>query len=229
MHAMRSCLRWAAAFFLAPVLAPAYAHEVTGKATAIGRTDTSVKTIVYAERLDASVRPRAKKATLSQKSKSFTPHIVAVPAGSTVDFPNLDPVFHNVFSLSAPAPFDLGLYRAGASKTKQFMQAATYRVFCNIHPEMTAVLLVLPTDLITEADSGGMWRLDLPPGRYRITAWSERSQPATVEITVGSGPLTVPELSLDESKFVELPHKNKLGQDYPKAPYDPSNDRKPPQ
>ena len=207
--------------------ATAAAHDVTGTVRVSGRADASVKTIVYAERLDATARPRAARAKLTQKNKSFAPRVVAVPAGSTVDFPNEDPIFHNVFSLSAPAPFDLGLYRAGASKNRAFTQAATYRVFCNIHPDMTAVLLVLPTDHITEAAAGGAWRLDLPPGRYRITAWSERAQPASAEITVGAGPLAVPELALDESKFVELPHKNKLGQDYPKSAYDPVRDKRP--
>jgi plastocyanin len=202
------------------------AHDVAGKVRVTGRADASVKTIVYAERLDAPDKPRATRARLTQKDKSFVPRVVAVPAGSTVDFPNVDPIFHNVFSLSAPTPFDLGLYRAGASKSRTFAQPATYRVFCNIHPEMTAVLLVLPTDNITETDGSGAWKLALPPGRYRITAWSERSQPATVELTV-SGTTSAPELALDESKFVELPHKNKLGQDYPKNPYDPARDRKP--
>lgn len=203
------------------------AHDVSGRVRVMGRADAAVKTLVYAERLDAPDRARPKRAKLAQKNKAFAPRVVAVPAGSTVDFPNEDQIFHNVFSLSQPGPFDLGLYRAGASKNKVFAQPASYRVFCNIHPEMTAVLLVLPTDYITEAAPDGAWRLDLPAGRYRITAWSERSQPATAEINVPGGALAAPELSLDESKFVELPHKNKMGQDYPKNPYDALRDKKP--
>jgi plastocyanin len=214
------------ALFAVALTAPVAAHEVTGRVRVTGRTDAAAKTIVYAERLEGG-KPAARRARLTQKDKSFTPRVVAVPAGSTVDFPNEDPIFHNVFSLSPPGGFDLGLYRAGASKNKTFAQPATYRIFCNIHPEMTAVLIVLPTEYITEADATGAWKLSLPAGRYRVTAWSERAQPATVELTVGNGPATAGELTLDESKFVELPHKNKYGQDYPKNPYDPKRDKKP--
>lgn len=223
---MKKCLLFVPLALAALLVAPAWAHDVSGKVRVTGRADASVKTIVYAERLDAPDKPRASRAKLMQKDKAFVPRVVAIPAGSTVDFPNEDPIFHNVFSLSAPAPFDLGLYRAGASKQKIFAQPATYRVFCNIHPEMTAVLLVLPSDNFAEANAQGAWKLDLPAGRYRITAWSERALPATEEFTV-HGPTAAPELALDESKFVELPHKNKMGQDYPKNPYDPTRDKKP--
>ena len=204
---------------------PAGAHDVTGQVRVTGRADNSVKTIVYAEPLSGQPATRPKRTRLAQKDKSFTPRVVAVTAGSTVDFPNEDPIFHNVFSLSQPVPFDLGLYRAGASKSRAFAQPATYRVFCNIHPEMTAVLLVLPTDYIAEATADGSFKLDLPSGRWRITAWSERAQPVSVEVTV-SGATAAPEITLDESKFVELPHKNKFGQDYSKGAYNPATDKK---
>jgi hypothetical protein len=157
----------------------------------------------------------------------FIPRVLAVPAGSTVGFPNEDLIFHNVFSLSRPRPFDLGLYRAGSSKERVFSEPATYRLFCNIHPQMAAIILVLPTSYITEPDTAGAYRLDLPAGRYRLTAWSERSEPATTEFTVSSGGAMAPELTLDESNFVEVPHKNKYGQDYPKSAYDPLRDRRP--
>ena len=141
---------------------------------------------------------------------------MAVPIGSSVEFPNEDPIFHNVFSLSRPGPFDLGLYRDGASKTKTFTAPATYHVFCNIHPQMSAFILVVPTTFITEVDGAGNYRLELPAGRYRITAWSERADTSSVEVAVGTGAVTAPELTLDESHFVETQHKNKFGQDYPK-------------
>jgi len=81
---------------------------------------------------------------------------------------------------------------------------------------MSAFILVVPTTFITEVDGAGTYRLELPPGRYRITAWSERADTANVELTVGTGAVTAPELTLDESHFVETQHKNKFGQDYPK-------------
>jgi len=196
--------------------------EVTGKVQTIGRGNrTPAITIVYAESLDGQTAAKPGRYKLAQKDKAFSPRILAVPVGSTVDFPNHDPIFHNVFSLSRPAPFDLGLYEAGTSKSRTFREPAIYRVFCNIHPQMTAVILVLPTSFITEAASSGSYRFDLPPGRYRITAWSERAQPASAEVTVpASGLAAVPGLSLDESKFVELRHQNKYGLDYPKSAYD---------
>lgn len=198
------------------------AAQVTGQVRVNGRKDASLPTIVYAERLDAPARPKAQRVKLNQREKAFEPRVLAIPVGSTVDFPNFDTIYHNVFSLSQPEPFDLGLYKRGASKKETFKRPATYRVFCNIHPQMTAVLLILPTDHITQADAEGRYSLALPPGRYRITAWSERSQPASAEITLAAAGASVPDLQLDESQFVELPHKNKYGQDYPKLPEPPA-------
>jgi len=200
----------------------------SGRVVVVGRGDRPpATTVVYAESLDGTVPVRPGRFKLAQQNKSFHPHILAVPVGSTIDFPNLDPIFHNVFSLSRPAVFDLGLYRAGASKSRTFAEPATYRVFCNIHPQMTAMILVLPTSLITQAEASGAYKLDLAPGRYRITVWSERAHPASVEVSVSDASTAIPDLTLDESKFVELPHKNKFGQDYPKSAYDPLKDSAP--
>ena len=196
--------------------------EVTGKVRVAGRTaGQMVPTIVYAEPLSAPAPKRPVKAALEQRDKTFVPHVLALPAGSKVDFPNRDVIYHNIFSLSQPDPFDLGLYGGKASKSRTFSKPATLRVFCNIHPQMTAVILILPTPYITEADASGAFKLALPPGRYRLTAWSERSSPASVEIEVSAGGGTVPELQMDESGHVELPHKNKYGVDYPRLPATP--------
>ena len=200
---------------------PAHAASVTGRIRFIGRAPgVAAATIVYAEALDGG-RAQPGQFKIMQKNKSFLPHVLAVPAGSTIAFPNDDMIFHNVFSLSRPNPFDLGLYRAGTSKDRMFATPATYHVFCNIHPQMSAIILVLPTSYITEADAAGNYRFDLPPGRYRVTAWSERAELAIVELTVAASAMTAPDISLDESKFVETPHKNKFGEDYPKSAYDP--------
>lgn len=201
------------------------AAPASGRVVVVGRGDRSpATTVVYAESLSGPSPTRPGRFKLTQQNKSFHPHVLAVPVGSTIDFPNLDPIFHNVFSL---AKFDLGLYRAGASKSRTFAEPAIYRVFCNIHPQMTAMILVLPTSHITEAEASGAYKLDLPPGRYRITAWSERSQPASVEVSVSDASTAIPDLTLDESKFVELAHKNKFGQDYSKSAYDPLKDAAP--
>ncbi len=214
--------RWLALLLvLLAVPLPARAVPMSGHVRFVGRAPgASVPTIVYAEALDGGrVQPGQFKMT--QSNKTFMPHVLAIPVGSTVNFPNDDLIFHNVFSLSRPNPFDLGLYRAGATKDRSFTAAATYRVFCNIHPQMSAIILVLPTSYIVEADNNGNYRLDLPAGRYRITAWSERAQPSSVELSAGAGAPAVPDLTLDETQFAGVQHKNKFGQDYPKSAYDP--------
>jgi plastocyanin len=206
----------AIAFAPAPVLA----GPVSGLVRTITREGTPAATsIVYAEPLDASAPRKPGTHVLGQKDKTFQPHIVAVPVGSTVDFPNNDDIFHNVFSLSGPQPFDLGLYRSRASRSRTFAEPGTYRVFCNIHPQMTALVVVVPTPYVTLAGPDGRFVLDLPPGRYRLTAMSERASPVTVEVTSGPGASSAPDLALDESAWVAAKHKNKYGQEYPAAAY----------
>lgn len=203
------------------------AATVTGRVQAAGRPGgTDVITIVYAEPLGGPpVRPGTY--TLSQRNKTFAPRVLPVPVGSTVRFPNDDLIFHNVFSLSRPNPFDLGLYRAGTSQSRVFRTPAVYRVFCNIHPQMTAIVLVVPTSYFAEVDAFGSYTLDLPAGRYRLSAWSERAQPSSVDLTVGSTALAAGNLQLDESRFVQVPHRNKFGQQYATLAYDSVRDRKP--
>ncbi|MGE3885967.1 MAG: hypothetical protein AB7H81_06030 [Vicinamibacterales bacterium] len=174
--------------------------------------------VVYAERLDRPAPVTPGKGTIQHKNKTFLPHVVAVSAGSVIDFPNDDPIFHNAFSLSQPEPFDMGLYRAGASKRRAFGKPGVYHVFCNIHPQMSAFLVVAPTTFVTVTAQDGSWRLDVPPGRYRLTALSERSSAVTAEVTV-SGAQVAPALVLDESAFVATPHPNKFGKPYPKEAY----------
>lgn len=202
--------------------APAAAADVTGRVevrmATIGGTPSTA--VVYAEPLDRAAPPKPVAARLEQKGKTFTPAVMILPAGSTVAFPNEDPIFHNVFSLSSPSPFDLGLYRAGDSKQRTFAEPGAYRVFCNIHPQMTAFIVIAPTSYVAVADKDGRYRLDLPAGRYRVTARSDRAAPVTAEVIVGTGPAAVPDIVLDETRFVALPHKNKFGQDYPASAYD---------
>jgi plastocyanin len=200
----------------------AMAGPVTGKIQFAGRPPgVSLQTVVYAEPLDGG-RPQPGRFKVMQKNKSFVPRVLAVPVGSTISFPNDDLIFHNVFSLSRPNPFDLGLYRAGDSKDRTFTTAAIYQVFCNIHPQMSATILVVPSSYITEADKSGAYRFDLPAGRYRITAWSERAaEPTSVEVTVSATVQIAPILMLTETQAADAQHKNKFGQSYPASAYDP--------
>jgi plastocyanin len=210
---------WVGVLALAP---PAVGGPLSGTVTT--RTAAGVPpaaVIAYAEPLDTAAPRRPGRFTLAQKNRGFQPAVLAVPVGSVVEFPNRDLIFHNVFSLSPPQPFDLGLYRAGESKSRTFTQPGTYRVFCNIHPEMTAVIVVVPTAYVVQADGRGRFVLDLPAGRYRLTVLSERAAaPVTVDVSVGAGATTAPDLVLDESAFVRVVHKNKFGQDYATTPYE---------
>ena len=215
-------IRWIASTMALSLAAsaPLGAGAVTGMIRTVARSGVAPATaVVYAESIDVAVARVARRVTLAQKNKTFQPRVIAVPAGSTVEFPNNDSIYHNVFSLSGPQPFDLGLYRAGESRTRTFSVPGTYRVFCNIHPQMTAIIAVVPTGFATLAGPDGRFTLDLPPGRYRLTALSERASPVTVEITASQGASVAPELTLDESAWEAVQHKNKFGRNYPEPAY----------
>ena len=204
----------------AGVVGPLHAGAVSGVVRAVTKAGgAGALAVVYAEPLDSAAPRAPRRVTLTQKNKTFQPRVLAVPIGSTVDFPNNDGLYHNVFSLSTPQPFDLGLYRAGESRSRTFTAPGVYRVFCNIHPQMSAVVVVAPTAYATVAASDGSYMLDLPPGRYRVTAMSERAAPVTVEVTSTPGASNAPELTLDESQWAATQHKNKFGKDYPAAAY----------
>ncbi len=188
-------------------------------ATRVRPGATAAPVVVYAEPLSGNAPARATgPLAMTQRNKSFTPRVLGVPVGAVVQFPNEDGLFHNVFSLSPGQAFDLGLYRSGASKNRTFATAGVVRVFCNIHPQMTALVVVAPTPWIVNAGADGAFRFDLPPGRYTLTALSERAPTVSIEVTV-SGATPAPSLTLDESAFVAAPHANKFGKPYPEAAY----------
>jgi len=164
--------------------------------------------------------PAKRHFTLVQKNKTFEPHVLVVPVGAEVDFPNKDPFFHNVFSLFDGKRFDLGLYESGSSRTLHFDKPGISYLFCNIHSEMSAVVIVLETPYY--AVSGRSNRIEIPqvpPGRYMLHLWKEGypadllkslSRPIAVSETSSSfGTLTLPERA-----NVPLAHKNKYGRDY---------------
>ncbi len=115
--------------------------------------------------------PRAK---LDQRGEAFVPHVLAIVAGTTVDFPNNDKTYHNVFSLSPIKPFDLGRYAVGRSKSIRFDRPGIIRVFCDIHSHMSAFILVFAHRHFAVTDDEGRYRLDnVPPGTYTVIAWNE--------------------------------------------------------
>ncbi|MFN7976770.1 MAG: hypothetical protein U0P30_01455 [Vicinamibacterales bacterium] len=210
---------WMLAALLLPVVASADVLSGT-VTTKVRASATASAIVVYAEPLTGAAPAAPPKSyAIAQKNKSFSPRVLGVPVGATVSFPNDDDIFHNVFSLSTGQAFDLGLYRAGASKSRTFTSPGVVRVFCNIHPQMTALVVAAATPWITTAGPDGTWRLELPAGRYRVTALSERAAPVTAEIAV-AGTATVA-VTLDESAFVAAPHTNKFGKPYPDTAYKP--------
>jgi plastocyanin len=157
---------------------------------------------------------------LVQKNKSFEPHILVVPAGSAVEFPNHDPFFHNVFSLFEGKRFDLGLYEAGSSRMVQFDRPGISYIFCNIHPEMSAVVITLTTSLYDVSNPNGqVTLLGVPYGRYVLHIWSEgmgpeNSQPVTREVTIAESNVSLGAIRVPEVNSQSMAHKNKYGRNY---------------
>jgi plastocyanin len=134
------------------------------------------RSVVYLETapraaFDQRDEPRPK---LDQRNETFVPHVLAIVAGTTVDFPNNDKTYHNVFSLSATKPFDLGRYAAGGTKSVKFDRPGIVRVFCDIHSHMSAFILVFSHRHFAVTDDDGRYRLDnVPPGTYTVVSWNE--------------------------------------------------------
>jgi plastocyanin len=114
----------------------------------------------------------ATKFVIQQQNRQFSPDILAVPAGATVSFPNMDPIFHNIFSLSKPKMFDLGSYDQGESRNVIFPKPGVVSVYCRLHPNMAATIVVTPSRWYAQADRAGRFRIsNVPPGEYTIVAW----------------------------------------------------------
>jgi plastocyanin len=165
---------------------------------------------------------------LVQKNKSFYPHLLVVPVGSVVEFPNRDPFFHNVFSLYEGKRFDLGLYEAGSTRDVLFDKPGISYIFCDIHAEMNAVVIALPTPYYGISDQRGQIVIPgVPPGRYLLHLWYEAALPEqlnamTREIVVSESSSTLGLLRLTAAAVPET-HKNKYGQDYdPPTPDSPA-------
>jgi plastocyanin len=166
----------------------------------------------------AAARQNAFK--LVQKDKQFTPHLLVVPTGSSVEFPNLDPFYHNVFSLFNGKRFDLGLYEAGSTRTVRFDREGVSYIFCNIHPEMGAVVLSLSTPYYAVASAQGVVTIhNVAPGSYRVSLWSENGKPASLNgasrtIQVGPEEVNLGSIQIQTVRN-SMQHKNKFGEEYP--------------
>jgi plastocyanin len=182
------------------------------------------KVVVWLVALDA-VRPvRATTERphyrLVQRNKRFEPDLLVVPVGSVVDFPNADPWFHNVFSLYRGKRFDLGLYQAGSQRSVRFDRIGPSYLFCNIHPEMTGVVLVLDSELFAVTDKSGHYSIaGVTPGKYVLHVWYENANPESLQalarqVNVEAGNQTISLISVKAVKQAPAQHKNKYGQDY---------------
>jgi plastocyanin len=137
------------------------------------------------------------RAELRQEHETFLPHVLAITRGSTVDFPNDDPIFHNVFSLSSAATFDLRRYPRGQSRSQAFPKAGIVKVYCNIHSHMSATILVMDNPYFTIPALDGSYELpNVPPGDYTLIGWHERVGERRMAVRVERGRTTTIDLSL---------------------------------
>lgn len=161
----------------------------------------------------------AKVYRMVQQDKQFDPDMLVVPVGSVVSFPNRDPWFHNVFSLYRGKRFDLGLYQAGDVKTVRFDRLGPSYIFCNIHPQMAAVILTVGSEYFGLSDKTGRVEIsDVPAGRYRLNVWYENANAdallALARDVMVKDDRALPEVSIDVVPHDLRNHKNKYGQDY---------------
>lgn len=158
--------------------------------------------------------------TLVQKNRTFIPHLQVIPQGSVVQFPNQDPFFHNVFSLFNGKRFDLGLYEAGSTKSVTFSREGVSYIFCNIHPEMSAVIIALDTSLYAIADAHDAFALGhIPPGDYTLHLWIEGVPQSMLEqlarsVHVPANTIDFGVIRVPIAAAAGLKHQNLYGQPY---------------
>ena len=194
------------------------AGSVTGRVILVKgsspRADAS-NTVVWIEGPRGGANP-AGSLQMAQESKRFVPRTLIVPRQGTVEFPNNDPVFHNVFSVSGANRFDLGLYRSGASKSRSFAEPGLVRVYCNIHPQMVGFLMVVDSGFAAVTGRDGAFHFEgVPSGSWTLKAWHEEGTETSVPLTIplpAAAPVTV---SIDTTAYRPVPHKNKYGKEYP--------------
>ena len=215
------------AILMASAASHAQGGTVTARVAVMRNTSSkqqNAEVVVWLSPLHAQSSPysfpeNTKLARLAQKGKTFEPHLLVVRAGSVVEFPNLDPFFHNVFSLYEGKRFDLGLYEAGSTRTVRFDRPGVSYIFCNIHSQMSAVIVALDTPYYAlSSRDGNVAIANVPPGRYLLQVWHEGTSPQSlnrlrreVVVSAGANSLGVVHVPEDEQAVA---HKNKYGRDY---------------
>jgi plastocyanin len=184
--------------------------------------------VVWVERPGGAPQLSTQRVKMLQKEKTFEPHVLAITVGTTVDFPNLDPIFHNAFSAYDGQHFDIGLYPPGKSRSIRFIRPGFVRVFCNIHSTMSAVIAVMDTPLFAVTRQDGRFEIDgVPAGPYELRVFHERATEATLtelrrKINVEQERIDLPDIVIPETGYLAIPHKNKYGRDYTPPPDDRS-------
>lgn len=179
---------------------PGRAHEHVGGDASQPEAGGYADVVVYLEpdsTLPATPRSSHPRAELSQSGMAFVPRVLPIMVKESVDFPNRDPFYHNVFSYSAPKRFDLGRYSEGGNGTVTFPNPGEVRVFCDIHSDMNAVILVLANRFFTQPDAAGRFEIaDVPPGRHRLTVWHPDIPGKTIDVDVPAESACEVEISL---------------------------------
>jgi plastocyanin len=196
-------------------------HAATDPAT--NPRASAAKAVVWLTPVGATVEPPRQDPAhipqLVQKDKSFHPSLLVIPVGGKVEFPNHDPFFHNVFSLFEGKRFDLGLYESGTTRVVQFDKPGISFIFCNIHEQMSAVVIALATPYYAISDARGELTIpNVPPGRYQLQVFHTAVAPdalraLTREITVAPGDTSLGTFTLMETDLAQA-HKNKYGREY---------------
>ena len=176
----------------------------------VGKVTGAPDAIIYVEDIVATARGTA---TMKQENKTFTPAVLVVQKGTTVQFPNLDAFFHNVFSVTPDNSFDLGSYRQGETKSVTMSKPGVVNVYCNMHPQMVGHILVVPNGNYVRAGKDGFFRLsNVPAGHHRVVAWAPDSKPVTAEADVSDAEAAT--IELDIKKGRGGPHLKKDGLPY---------------
>jgi plastocyanin len=166
--------------------------------------------------LDGATGARPGNVQIVTQNKSFAPGVVVIAPGSSVSFPNYDPFNHNVFSLAEDQAFDLGLYGRGETKVARFTRSGILPVYCNVHAQMAAVVVVIESPHHTRPTADGSFTLPgVAPGNYVLQVWHDRGGRTSQPVTVTAGGAAPIEVTLDASSFKAKPHLNKFGKPYP--------------
>jgi hypothetical protein len=218
---MPRCTRIIAMFafvllFSTAAVAEAAGGKVTGKVTikVKGKVKKDLSNaVVYLEGVVGERKPPPAP-KIWQRNKQFAPGVVAVVKGQSIEFPNDDAMFHNVFSLSKAARFDLGLYKSGDTKAVTFKRAGVVDVYCNIHPQMLAKIIVLENPYFFQTQADGQFSIEgVPAGTYSIVGWQANGEPWKGTVTVAEGATARVDIALTEASGEET-HARKDGTPY---------------